>query len=135
MYSDKSINRRKSMSTFKIRLVTGPTDNTFYRRMDVPRESYVDISETNRIQLKHGGKKWKTYVPVTDPKYIEEKKELISGLVFKSRKDAEKFMRDKKSTLEKLAKTNPTYKRYEIFTVTRRFMPDQCKLKYWSPKK
>ena len=123
------------MSTFKIRLVTAPTDDTFYRRIDVPRESYVDMSDTNRITLKHGGKKWKTYIPVTDSRYIEEKKELISGLVFDSRKNAELFIKSRKNALEKLAKTNPTYKRYEVFTVSKRFMPDECKLKYWYPKK
>lgn len=123
------------MSTYKIRLVTGPNDNTFYRHINVPRESYVDMTDTNRIQLKHGCTKWKTYVSVTDSKYIEDRKELISGLVFKSRQDAEQFIKSRKNTLEKLAKTNPTYKRYEIFTVSKRFMPDANKLKYWSPKK
>lgn len=122
------------MSTFKIRLVTGPTDNTFYRRMNVPRESYVTITDTNRIALKHGCKKWKTFVSVTDDKYIEEKKELISGLVFHTRQDAAKFLKKREKALSKLAKENPTYKRYEIFAVAKRFMPEESKLKYWSAK-
>lgn len=123
------------MSTFKIRLVTAPNADTFYRRMDVPRESYVDMTDTNRIKLKNGCKKWKTYLSASDPEYIKEKKELISGLVFNSREDAEVFMKSRKKTLEKLAKTNPTYDRYEIFTVSKRFMPAEDMLKYWSSKK
>lgn len=122
------------MSTFKIRLVTGTSDDTYYKR-DVPRESYVDVTETNRVILKHGSTKWKTILPVTDHSYTNEKKELISGLVFRTRKDAELFIKNRKNILEKLAKTNPTYKRYEIFTVSQRFMPDENKLKYWSPKR
>ena len=123
------------MSTYKIRLVTAPNQDTFYRRMNVPRESYVDMTDTNRIKLKHGCNKWKTYLTASDPEYIKEKKDLISGLVFNSRKDAELFIKSRKKTLEKLAKTNPTYNRYEVFTVSKRFMPDCDSLKYWSPKK
>ena len=92
MYS-KGKQRRNSMSTFKIRLVTAPNQDTFYRRMNVPRESYVDITETNRVQLKHGGNKWKAHLSASDPDYIKEKQDLISGLVFNSRKDAEIFMK------------------------------------------
>ena len=67
--------------------------------------------------------------------YIENKKDLISGLVFKSRQNAEQFMKLRKKTLEKLAKTNPTYKRYEIFVVSKRFKPDDDKLNFWNPPK
>ena len=63
------------MSTFKIRLVTAPNQDTFYRRMNVPRESYVDITETNRVQLKHGGNKWKAHLSASDPNYIKEKQQ------------------------------------------------------------
>ena len=123
------------MSTYKIRLITGPTEDTFYRHLNVPRESYVDITDTKRIILKNSGTKWKSCVPAKNPDYVEERKNLISGLVFSSRKDAETFMRDRKSALKRLAESNPTYKRYEIFTISKRFMPDSDKLKYWTPKK
>lgn len=127
--------KKKAISTYKIRLVTAPNQNTFYRRMNVPRESYVDITETNRVQLKHGGSKWKAHLSASDPDYIKEKQELIAGLVFNSRKDAEIFMKSRQKALEKLAKTNPTYDRYEIFTVSKRFLPDANRLNYWNPQK
>lgn len=123
------------MSTYKIRLVTGPTEDTFYRRMDVPRESYVSLSDTNRIILKHGRKKWRTFSSAGEKEYIDEKKELISGLVFKSRKDAELFIQRHKVALGKLAKENPTYKGYEVFGVMKRFMPESDKLNYWNGEK
>ena len=135
MYSRKFKKEEFIMSTYKIRLVTGPNQNTFYRRMNVPRESYVDITETNRVTLKHGCNKWKAHLSAADPDYIKEKRDLISGLVFNSRQDAEQFLKIRRKVLEKLAKTNPTYNRYEIFTVSKRFMPDQNKLNYWSPQK
>ena len=123
------------MSTFKIRLVTAPNQNTFYRRMNVPRESYVDVTETNRLTLKNGCTKWKAHLSASDPAYIKEKQDLISGLVFNSRKDAEIFMKSRQKALEKLAKTNPTYNRYEIFTVSKRFLPSSERLNYWKPQK
>ena len=123
------------MSTFKIRMVTETSNDTYYRRLNVPRESYVDVDVINRIVLKHGGTKRRSILPATDKSYIEEKKDLISGLVFDSRKNAEKFMKKKKSTLERLAKQNPIYKKYEVFTIQQRFMPDESKLKYWDPNK
>ena len=123
------------MSTFKIRLVTAPNQNTFYRRMNVPRESYVDITETNRLTLKNGCTKWKAHLTASNPEYIKEKQELIAGLVFSSRKDAEIFMKNRQKSLEKLAKTNPTYDRYEIFTVSKRFMPEADRLNYWKTQK
>ena len=135
MYSKEKNKGGIPMSTFKIRLVTAPNQDTFYRRMNVPRESYVDITETNRVQLKHGGNKWKAHLSASDPNYIKEKQDLISGLVFNSRKDAEIFMKSRQKALEKLAKTNPTYNRYEIFTVSKRFLPSSERLNYWKPQK
>jgi len=123
------------MSVFKIRMATETSNDTYYRRLNIPRESYVDVDVINRVVLRHGSTKRRNILPANDKNYIEEKKNLISGLVFDSRKDAEKFMRKKKSTLERLAKQNPIYKQYEIFAIQQRFMPDENKLKHWDPNK
>lgn len=122
------------MSTYKIRLITAPTQDTFYRRLDVPRESYVEINKSNRVFLKHGNKKWKTYISSNDKSYLDEKKKMIAGLVFDSRIKAQNFIKTHKKVLLRLAKSNPTYKKFEIFTVSKKFMPEENALNYWNKK-
>ena len=49
------------MGVYKIRMVTTANENTFYRRLNVPRESYIDLDKDGKIILKHNSNKWKRY--------------------------------------------------------------------------
>lgn len=119
------------MSVYKIRMVTSANENTFYKRLSVPRESYIDLDKKGKIVLRHNSIKWKRY----DEKqvdYINARKELIAGLVFSSRDMAEKFIKTHHNSLDKFAKQNPTFNRYETFNVSKKFLPSEDKLNFWN---
>jgi hypothetical protein len=119
------------MGVYKIRMVTTANENTFYRRLNVPRESYIDLDKEGKIILKHNSNKWKRYNS-NQEEYINERKELISGLVFSNRDIAEKFINIHHSALNKYAKQNPTFSRYETFNISKKFLPSEDKLNFWS---
>jgi len=119
------------MSVYKIRMVTMANEETFYKRLNVPRESYVDIDKNGKIILKHNSILWKRY-DVKQESYIEDRKKLIEGLVFSNRCAAEKFINKHLNSLTKYAKQNPTFSRYETFNVSKKFLPDSDKLNFWN---
>lgn len=123
------------MGIYKIRSVTGPNNNTFYRRLSAPRESYVDINKNKQIVIKEGTVKWKGYVSTKSEDYIKDKKDLIAGLVFEDRETGMDFLKKNKSTLDKLIAHNPTHKRFEVFSVHKKFTPNESSLHFWDKLK
>lgn len=119
------------MGVYKIRMVTSANENTFYRRLNVPRESYIDLDNKGKIILKYNSNQWKRY-PSDSEEHINERKELISGLVFSNRDMAEKFINTHHSALNKYARQNPTFSRYETFNVSKKFLPSEDKLNFWN---
>lgn len=99
---------------------------TKFKRGIAPREGFVEYcTKTKKIFLKEGNKKWKnwdTSIPRgQDQSYIDEKKELYSGLCFETKKDAQKFMEKHKDELDKLAASNPLFTNWSIMNVIKRF--------------
>ena len=88
------------MGTVKIRLHTwqrcGDRDTKFKRGV-AAREAYVDYDAiNNKVILKEGSKKWKpwdtTVARGKDLGYIQDRKNLYSGLCFNNKKEALRFM-------------------------------------------
>jgi len=119
------------MGTIKIKLNTWnrkANRDTKFKRNVASREGYVDICpKTNVIFIKEGSKKWKPYdiglSRKKDKSYIEERKELYSGLCFETKKDANSFILKHKKELDNLAKANPLFCNYSIMNVISRFEP------------
>lgn len=119
------------MGTIKIKLNTwdrcGNRDTKFKRNL-ASREGYVDICpKTKKIFVKQGPKKWKAYDTAIsrrkDTSYIQERKELYSGLCFETKKQAQNFILKHKSELDGLAKENPIFDHWSIMNVINRFEP------------
>ena len=55
--------------------------------------------------------------------YINERKEMYSGLCFDNRKDALNFMQKHKAELDSFAKNNPMFTHWSVMNVIKRFNP------------
>lgn len=121
------------MGLVKIRLNTWQrysTSDTKFKRNIAPRDGFVELHpETKTVFLKNGAykcKPWDTTISrKNDKSYIEDKKELYSGLCFKNKQDAEKFMIKHKDDLDKLASQNPLFDHWSIMNVIKRFEPNK----------
>lgn len=119
------------MGTVKIRLHTWQrcgNRETKFKRNTAAREAYVEYDlAAKKVTLKEGSKKWKpwdTAVPRgKDLAYINERKELYSGLCFESKKDAKAFMEKHKAELDSFAKSNPLFDHWSIMSVMNKFQP------------
>lgn len=120
------------MALIKIRLNTWTrnvaTPLKFKRRV-APREGYIDMHPgTKEVQLRQGSHKWKPWDTgisrKTDASYINDRKDMYSGLCFKSRKDAKKFMEKHKTELDEIAAQNPLFDHWSIMNIIGRFEPD-----------
>lgn len=119
------------MSVVKIKMNTWARcqdTKTKFKRNLAAREGFVDICpNTKALILKEGSRKWKdwdTSVPRgKDPEYISERKKLYSGLCFKNRAEAQKFLVEHKTELNKLAKNNPLFDHWSVMSVIKRFEP------------
>jgi len=106
---------------------------TKFKRGTAAREAFVEYdTATNQVTLKEGSKKWKpwdTSLPRgKDIGYINERKELYSGLCFESKKDAVKFMQKHHAELEGFAKANPLFDHWSVMNVIKRFEPKNKKV-------
>ncbi len=119
------------MGTVKIRLHTWQrrgNRETKFKRGTAPREAFIEYDLTNKkVVLKEGSKKWKpwdTSIPRgKDACYINERKELYSGLCFETKKDAVAFMQKHKTELDSFAKANPLFDHWSVMNVIKRFEP------------
>lgn len=127
------------MGTVKIRLHTwqrrGNRDTKFKRGL-AAREAFVEYdTATKKVTLKEGSKKWKPWDTsisrITDKNYINERKELYSGLCFENKKDAQKFMQKHAAELDAFAKSNPLFDHWSIMNVINRFDPDSTSKKIY----
>lgn len=125
------------MGVVKIKLNTwnrrGNRDTKFKRGI-APREGFVEIDpKTKKIHIKSGSMKWKTWDTsisrYNDSEYINNKKELFSGLCFENREQAKIFMTEHEPELDQLAKSNPLFDHWSIMYVNKRFEPT-CKMMY-----
>lgn len=125
------------MGTMKIKLYTwqrcGNRDTKFKRGL-AAREAFVEYDmESKKVVLKEGSKKWKPWDTgisrSKDTCYINERKEIYSGLCFNNKKDAIKFMEKHKAELDDFAKANPLFDHWSIMNVIKRFEP-KSKLMY-----
>lgn len=119
------------MGTVKIKLHTwekGKNLDTKFKRGLATREAFVDYDmSSKKIVLKEGSKKWKpwdTSVSRTkDSCYINERKEMHSGLCFENKNDALAFMKKHESELNDFAKSNPLFTHWSVMNVIKRFEP------------
>lgn len=119
------------MGTVKIKMNTwqrcGNRDTKFKRGL-AAREAFIEFDPINKkVTLKEGSKKWKPWDTsvsrLTDTGYINDRKEIYSGLCFESKKDALKFMEKHKNEIDALAKTNPIFDHWSVMNVMHRFEP------------
>ena len=119
------------MGVVKIRLNTwnrrGNRDTKFKRGV-APREGFIEIdTKTKKVQLKAGSFKWKAWDTsisrYEDSEYINNKKQMYSGLCFESREQAKSFMNKHKSELNKIASENPLFDHWSVMYVNKRFEP------------
>ena len=101
---------------------------TKFKRGLAPRESFIELNkDTKQVTLKLGSTKWKgwdtTISRYNDPSYIQDRKNMYSGLCFKNRKEAQSFMQRHKTELDKLAATNPLFDHWSVMNVIKRFEP------------
>lgn len=124
------------MGTVKIKLHTwqrcGNRDTKFKRGI-AAREAYVEYDAINKkVTLKEGSKKWKpwdtTIARGKDQGYINDRKELYSGLCFNTKKEAQAFMEKHKNELDILAKSNPLFDHWTMFSVSHKFEPTSKKV-------
>lgn len=119
------------MGTIKIKLNTWArcsSRNTKFKRGLAAREGYIELCpETKRVFLKEGSHKWKTYDTAIsrhkDKSYIEDRKEIYSGLCFETKKDAHDFMARHKEELKQIAESNPIFDHWSVMNVIDRFKP------------
>ena len=108
---------------------------SFKRNIRPYREGFVNYDfENKKITMNKSPSKWKAYTSTHDKSYVDMKKELMAGLVFKSKTEAEKFMNDNKNELETLGKEHPTHKFFKVIRVIERFQ-DPKTLKFWEDMK
>lgn len=119
------------MGTVKIKMQTwqrrGNRDTKFKRGL-AAREAFVEYDQaTKTVTLKEGSKKWKpwdTAMPRSkDNAYINERKEMYSGLCFNTRKEALAFMDKHRAELDGFAKANPLFNKWSVMNVFKRFEP------------
>ena len=119
------------MGTVKIKLNTwqrcGNRDTKF-KRNTAAREAFIEYDIVNKkVVLKEGSKKWKPWDTGIsrgkDTCYINDRKEIYSGLCFENRKDAKAFMDKHKAELDKFAKENPLFDHWSVMNVIKRFEP------------
>lgn len=116
------------MKTIKIKLSTINNEKTKYKRNIAPREAFIDLdSKTKSVCLKYGSYKWKPFDTAISRKedhaYIESKKELYSGLCFKTQRQAKEFMKNHEKELETIASTYPTFHHWTLMNVAEKFSP------------
>lgn len=127
------------MSVYKIKqetyIIGEKNDQCFKRNIRPYREGFVNYDfEKGEITMNKSPSKWKAYTSTHDKSYIDMKKELMAGLVFKSKPEAEKFMKEKKNELEALGKQHPTHKFFKVIRVIERFQ-DPKTMKFWEDRK
>jgi hypothetical protein len=127
------------MSVYKIKqetyIIGEKNDQSFKRNIRPYREGFVNYDfEAKKITMNKSPAKWKAYTSTHDKTYIEMKKELMSGLVFKTKEAAEKFMKENKNELEILGNEHPTHKFFKVIRVIERFQ-NPTTLKFWEDKK
>jgi len=124
------------MGTVKIKLHTwqrcGNRDTKFKRGI-AAREAFVEYdTATKKVVLKEGSKKWKPWDTALsrskDLGYINDRKELYSGLCFENKKDALSFMQKHKAELDGFAKANPLFNKWSVMNVIKRFEPTSKKI-------
>lgn len=121
------------MAIVKIRLNTWSRENTSalkFKRSIAPREGFIEICpQTKKIILKNGEYKCKPWDTGSskrkDQAYINYRKDLYSGLCFKSKTQAQEFMNKHKRELDILASTNPLFDHWSIMNVIERFKPNK----------
>lgn len=129
MVIHKPKQKRRKTPILKIRMHTDQQSvNAKYKRSIAPREGFLDIDEnTNEITIKQGQykcKPWDTEISRRkDHSYIQYKKQLNSGLCFRSKKQAEIFMEKHQSSIDNLAKSNPIFHHWSICPISKRFEP------------
>lgn len=116
------------MKTIKIKLSTIGTKETRYKRNIAPREAFVDLDfNTKLVYLKHGSYKWKPFDTSisrkNDKSYIQSKKQLYSGLCFRTQKEAKEFMKNHERELQKIAAEYPTFNKWTLMNVAEKFKP------------
>lgn len=119
------------MALVKIRLNTWQrcgNRETKFKRCVAPREGFVEINPiTKKVSLKQGSTKWKPWDTSIsrhkDTSYIENKKELYSGLCFENKKQALNFMEKHKQELDVLASQNPLFDHWSVINIIKRFEP------------
>lgn len=124
------------MGTVKIKLHTWQrcgNRETKFSRGTAAREAFVEYDIVNKkVTLKEGSKKWKpwdTAIPRGQDKcYINERKEIYSGLCFENKRDAQAFMEKHKTELDAFAKANPLFDHWSIMNVISRFEPKTKKI-------
>lgn len=120
------------MGTVKIKLHTWKKSENIenkFRRGVAAREAFVDYDlATKKLVLKEGSKKCKPYDTgisrSKDLGYINERKEMYSGLCFNNRQDALVFMQKHKTELDDFAKANPMFTHWSVMNVINRFKPN-----------
>lgn len=124
------------MGTVKIRLNTWQRKGnreTKFKRNTAAREAFIDYDvNTKQITLKQGSTKWKPWDTgisrSKDTAYINDRKEMYSGLCFENKKEAQAFMQKHKATLDKFAAENPLFDHWSVMNVIKRFEPHTKKV-------
>lgn len=103
---------------------------TKFKRTTAPREGFIEMHPiTRQVSLKPGATKWKPWDTgisrQADKSYIENKKQLYSGLCFENKKQACDFMQKHKKELDKLASENPLFDHWSVINIIKRFEPKQ----------
>lgn len=116
------------MKTIKIKLSTASSEKTKYKRNIAPREAFIDLDfNTKSVYLKHGSYKWKPFDTgisrKKDKSYIQSKKQLYSGLCFTTQQQAKQFMKNHEQELNQIASTYPTFDRWTLMNVAKKFNP------------
>lgn len=117
------------MAVIKIHMHTNPkAKDAKYKRFLAPREAFVDYdTSTNQITMKYGEfkcKPWDTAISrKEDQSYINNKKELYSGLCFNTKNEAKEFMKQHQKELKAFAKQNPIFHHWSIMSVMSKFEP------------
>ena len=121
------------MGLVKIRMNTWDrcgNRSTKFKRGIAPREGFIELNnDTKQVTLKPGSTKWKPWDTAisrkNDISYINDKKDLYSGLCFNSKKQAQQFMNKHKNELDKIASENPLFDHWSIMNVIKRFEPNE----------
>lgn len=119
------------MKTIKIKLSTAGNaikKKIRYQRNIGPREAFLDVDlYTKNIFLKDGRHKWKPFDTTisrkTDLPYIQSKKDMYSGLCFRTQKDAKEFMKNHEEDLKRLSSKYPNLNHWSLVNVSEKFAP------------